>query len=442
MGQQKESVSNGTIVETLGEFFADGHRIEIVSNPSDKNNVRLLHWNGHTAKIGTKFRRGANTYRPAAISFLKATRLPNGLGKRLQIGELFSKISTEFRRRLGLPDDNSDRITFFCISSWFADILPILPSLWISGPDPVLGIEVMRLIGCFCRRPLLLGTVTRGALDLVAEARPTLLIFDRGLNGEVEAALQAFNYRGLLSLDSRGLQSLSFSKAVFSLVQSDPASVDSGVLQVSLGAANGRAFRLSDDELTLVSDEYQQVLLTYRLSTCKRARKSQFDVPEFTFPTRATAAALGACLDGNSGLTARLIALLRWQDNAVRGERYINPHFSIVEVLLGLVHRAAGGKDGHATSVSVQELASLLNALVRSRGGNQEYSAEEVGWILKRLCIPKARSATGMQVVLGNEISRRVHSLACDYDVSIIKDRALKCSMCQAPKENVGMQVM
>ena len=163
MGQQKESVSNGAIVETLGEFFADGHQIEIVSNPTDNNKVRLLYWNGHSAKIGTEFKRGGNTYRPAAVihSFLQATKLPNGPGRRLDIADLVSKISIEFRRRLGLPDDNSDRVAFYCISTWFADILPMLPCLWISGPDPTVGIDVLRLVGCFCRRPLLLGAVSR-----------------------------------------------------------------------------------------------------------------------------------------------------------------------------------------------------------------------------------------------------------------------------------------
>ena len=65
----------------------------------------------------------------------------------------------------------------------------------------------------------------------------------------------------------------------------------------------------------------------------------------------------------------------------------------------------------------VDELAKDVNALLRSRGEILEYSAEEIGWKLKDLNIPRHTSSSGRQVLLGRETSQRVHRLAQVYDL-------------------------
>ena len=432
-GQTDRSKTDANAVQTVGELFSDGCQIELLADPANRSKTRLLLWDGHSAKIGPTCEHDGRTYHPVALSrtFLEATRLPVGRGKQVDAAKLFAKISTELSRRLGLAVDDADRCTFYCVSSWFADVLPILPSLWTAGADTTHLVKVMRLVACFCRRPLLIGAVARSAWGFVAESRPTLLLFDAGVSAGMEVALQASPYRGLLSLDAQGAHNFCFSKAVFSQTNAvDSSLVGGGAVQVTLASDHALPLGLADHELNQVSDEYQPILLAYRLANFEKVQKCKFDVPEFTFPTRAAAAALGACVVRDLGLTARLITLLRWQDEAARAERCMSPHSSLVEVLLGLVHKAMGKKAYQAKSVTVQEVTKYLNTLLRSRGGIRQYSAEDVGWLLKKLCVPKTRSGAGMQIFLGDKTARHIHGLALSYGVSAIEASGLKCRDC------------
>jgi hypothetical protein len=432
-GQTNRSQADANIVQTVSELFADGSQIELLADPANRSKTRLLLWDGQSAKIGSTCEHDGQIYHPVALSrtVLEATHLPAGPGEQDDAAKLFAKISTEFSRRLGLAGEDADRCTFYCVSSWFADVLPILPSLWIAGADATLLIKVMRLMACFCLRPLLLGAVARGAWGLVAEYRPTLLLFDAGVSAGVEVALQASHYRGLLSLDAQGAHNFCFSKAVFSQTNAvDSSLVGEGAVQVTLASDHTLPLGLADHELNEVSGQYQPILLTYRLANLHKVQRCKFDVPEFTFPIRAAAAALGACVLGNPGLTARLITLLRWQDEAARAERCMSPHSSLVEVLLGLVPKAMGKNAHQSNSVTAQEVTKNLNTVLRCRGGIRQYSAEEVGWMLKKLCVPKTRSGAGMQILLGDETARHVHSLALSYGVSAIEVSGLECRDC------------
>ena len=108
----------------------------------------------------------------------------------------------------------------------------------------------------------------------------------------------------------------------------------------------------------------------------------------------------------------------------------MSPHSSLVEGLLGLVHKAMGKNAHQANSITVQEVTKKLNTLMRCRGGIREYSAEDIGWMLKKLCVSKTRSGAGMQIFLGDETARQVHRLALSYGVSAIEASCLKCGIC------------
>ena len=64
----------------------------------------------------------------------------------------FSKL---FERHLGLLRPESSLLTYFPISTWLADRLANPLSLAICCSDEALGIDVLRLLDCLCRHPLL-----------------------------------------------------------------------------------------------------------------------------------------------------------------------------------------------------------------------------------------------------------------------------------------------
>jgi hypothetical protein len=168
-------------IETLGEDL-DGHHLEIIADPASNRGLRLLRWSEKSVEISPQIKHRGQTYCPATLSpsLLRNTRLPSRIGRQSESAGLNSKIANEFRKRIGLPVDDADRITGVCISTWFGDILPTLPSTWVCGEDALPGIQLLRLAACFCRRPLLLGSIDRAGWKVIADFHPTLVIFDDG----------------------------------------------------------------------------------------------------------------------------------------------------------------------------------------------------------------------------------------------------------------------
>jgi hypothetical protein len=242
--------------------------------------------------------------------------------------------------------------------------------------------------------------------------------------------MRTSSFRALMSLDARGISNFCASKVVFSLSNAVHPSLVESAVQISLDVASAKPNLLSDFELNRLSANFQSMLLAYRIANWRKVLESKFDVPEFTFPNRAIASALGACAGSNRELRARYASLIGWQDNSVRAERRVSPESCLTEVLLGLVH--LGASDRNAKCLAIKEISKSLNAVLRDRGAIMEHSPEEVGWMLKRLRIPKdPRNKRGVKIALGRETSSRVHALARKYGISLAEPCG-QCSECSS----------
>ena len=155
--------TNARII-TPGEMFADGAMIELVAGSSGLNKPELLLWNGSKATVGPRVEHCGCVYEAPdlAPSLYRAMRLPFRSSDYSSARRLFAAIGDLFQHHLDLPEQESSLLACFSISTWLADRLPTAPSLAISGPEPELGIEVLRLLSCVCRHPLLLAEVTPG----------------------------------------------------------------------------------------------------------------------------------------------------------------------------------------------------------------------------------------------------------------------------------------
>ena len=183
-----------------------------------------------------------------------------------------------------------------------------------------------------------------------------------------------------------------------------------GALQISL-APSSQGPALDEHRLDEIASVFQPRLLMYRLKNCTHVRESQLDTAPFTAAMRPLARTLASCFPENSELARDTIQLLRPQDEEIRAQRFLDVTCIIVEILWGEIHSRK------QKQVRVENLAKDVNALLRSRGEIMEYSAEEVGWKLKRLSIPRHADTSGRQVLLDRDTSRRVHSLAQTYDL-------------------------
>ena len=415
---------------SYGEILSTGTLIDIMTDRTRSGKLCFVTSDGNPSNFLSKFELNGHTYHPPELSnaLLRAVTFPIRLGKRLAISKLVAEISNALCTNLLLAQDPADLISFFCLTTWFPDFLPIAPSLSISGIDQYYGYQVVQLVARLCRRPLLLGNTGAG-WNSVADLHPTIALFDSGSSAALGAGLEGSNYPGLNALHRSGVQNFCFSKIVFSPPGSmHPLIEDGSNIQIAL-ATPPSFVRNTTAVLEEISNRFQPLLLTRRLANWQKVQSSRFEVREFSFPTSTVAAALGACLDGDSNLESRMIGLLRGQDDAARTERLVSPEPALVEVLLGAVHKT-GNQPGKGT-ISVKKITELLNAALRSRGSRWEHSEEEVGWKLRKLGVPATgRNAKGKRMVLPG-ISTRVHRLARSYGISMQPISGPMCAECE-----------
>ena len=430
------SASNGT--ETFlstGESFADGAMIELISGSSKPNKPNLLLWKGRKVKVGPRVEHGGCIYEAPQLDPIlwRAMRLPAGCCDYGSARALFDGIRDLFQRHLGLPESESGLLACFVISTWLADRLPTAPNLTISGPDEERGIDVLRLLSCVCRHPLMLAELTPGSFrSLPMQLSLTLLLDQQRLRPNVQRLLRASSYPGMLLPGNRGcLVDLYGPKAIFCGKDSAVDTLSGGVIQISVAPSQLQS-ALDPQVKNEIATRFQPHLLMYRLKNSGKVGQSRVDVSKFAFATRQLACTLAACFPEDSELARDTLDLLRPQDDEVRGQHSRDINCAIVTILWGFLH------EQKEREVRVDELAKDVNKFLRDRGEIREYSAEELGWKLRDLNIPRHNSSSGRHVLLERDTSQSVHRLARVYDLPCLQSAQTGCPDCSQLKTTIS----
>ncbi len=413
----KRESSEANIFITGGEAFCDGMMIELISGGSALNKPNLLLWNGRKATVGPRVGNGGRIYEAAelSLSLLRAMRLPSQCTDYGSARDLFVAITELFEHHIDLPERDSSLLACFSMGTWLADRLPTAPSLTISGPDPELGIDVLRLLNCVCRHPLMLAEVTPSGLrSLPMELSLTLLLDQPRLRPDVQRLLRASSYRGLYLPVNRGsVADLYGPKAIFCGNDAAVDFVDGGGIHIFLSPCKSQPSELDAQVQNEIANHFQPRLLTYRLKNFEKVRQSQVEVSKLTFTTGRLARTLAMCFPEDLELAGDIVHLLQPQDEDVRLQRANSIECAIVEVLLGFVH------EQKLSVMKVGDLADLVNCLLESRGEILAYRAEEVGWKLKGLGVMRHRTSAGSQIQFDRQTSHQVHRLARAYGLAL-----------------------
>jgi hypothetical protein len=437
-----KSVSDAadSCVISAGEIFPDGAMIETVSSSSGLPRPDLLLWNGGQATIGPRVKHRGFNYEALALppSLYRATRLPSKCGDYGSARALFEKLTDLFEQHLGLPERECNLLACFSISSWLADRLPTAPGLMISGPNEELGIDVLRLLSCVCRHPLMLAEITPGAFrSLPMHLSLTLLLHQQGLSPNMQRLFRASNHRGLSWPGNRGgVIDLYGPKAIFCGNNAAVNILGAGEIHITVPPTQRKSSVLDELLQSEIADQFQPLLLMYRLKNAPKVRQPQVDISNFTFATRQLAYTLALCFPNDLKLARDMVLLLQPLDEEARGQRYCDVDYVIVEVLLAMIHHQ------EQRDVGVSALAKEVNALLRSRGETVEYGAEEIGWKLHNLNIPRHRSSSGQLVLLGQDTSQSVHRLANFYDLRCPQDLEADCPDCDQGQAALSKQDM
>jgi hypothetical protein len=424
------SEAEGRVIATSSVVFSDGSLIELVASAND-GKPALLFFNGKRVRIAPQIHHLGQLYQPLKLdmSLRQALRLPGAAKTYGSTKALFGGVASLFDRYVGLSASEATLATAWTATTWFSDCLPSPPTLAVSGPDMSHAITLFRLLGCLCRRALILGEFSRSSFrSLPMSLRPTLLVNQPYPSPRIASLLRDSNYRGLFVPGNGGIiLDLVCSKAIFTAMADLPEQCNDQALHIALPPAHSELPPLDEREQDSIANRFQPRWLMYRLLHANKIRQSRAAACALTFPTLELARSLMTCVPDQPEFAQALVPLLQSQEQDVLARRSCDASSAIVEVLWATLHEPS-------REATVSQVADLTNALLRSRGEIREYSAEEVGWRLRDLGIPRHRGRNSMVVQFSREISRRVHRLARGFAIQPLKCNPKSCADCREPQ--------
>jgi hypothetical protein len=223
--------------------------------------------------------------------------------------QLVSQIKTTLLEQTSVSSEASAILTYWALSTWFMDTLPVAPCLVITGSSQE-GDTVLRTLRTFCRHPLLMAGINGTSLKGIPwHLSPTLLIFEPNLRKGTTELISCSTRPGYLVGRTEKYQDYYCPKAIYvgqnQSMQSIPrhsAHVNATATPtVGLGSQ-----RISE----AIAQRFQNQLVNYRLGNLVNVHKSHFDAVHLPTETRTIANALGACIVDAPDLQEELIQLL------------------------------------------------------------------------------------------------------------------------------------
>ncbi len=396
--------------------------IETVRDPSYPNQLRLHTWDGGHAATASTFSCRGCTYTPAPIpaGLASAILFPGPSKSFGTAAELSVSMSRFLDRYANLPPGAKEVIVAFALASWFVDCFPVAPLLHLVGPDNEIT-RLLRLMGCLCRRPILLGDLDLPALStLPSDLAPTLLVNQRNLGRRLTHVLLASNDRHFRV--ARGKREIhAYGAKAFASV---PEFANGVGVRVSLPPVQELLPTLGNAEEVDIAADFQAKLLRYRLVNYRRVSQVQLDtsdyVPAMREEIRAWLAPICDCADLQKVVSDFLLQLSREAEEA----RMTDDRCVVAEAALFFCHKP------DVNQFFVGDLTEIANTLLTGRHEGRVLTDKKVGLLLRALGISGERVARGYRVSLGNAVREKIHRVAKSYQVVSTQDGIVRCDYC------------
>jgi hypothetical protein len=393
------------------DLFPCAKSVELIRDATGA--LRLLAWDGEKWVQAPKADHGHGACLPPDVnpSIARAVTLPTTAVDYGTTEQLFSLVQQSFANT-GFPDEVSLPATYFAFSTLFQEWLPAAPCLLITGPRPEAGL-LLHLLRCVVWHGLPLGQLTRAGLcSLPMDLPLTLLIGDDHLSPSLRRLLDYSNNQFAFVPWKRGVVNVRCAKAIYcgSAVGSR---FGESALQINLPPTRMQV--LGAKRLQQIAEDVQPRLLAYRSCNLAKVCSSEFDLPALDSATRILARVLGAPIVDAPELQAGIGRLLQSQHEKILADNWIDLRCVVVEALLFHCH---SGTD----RIYCREIANTASAILKGRGEIRATDPKECGGVIRLLGFSPKRDAKGSSIRLTNEVHRRVHRLARDYDVAAVQE--------------------
>ncbi len=402
-----------------------GLPLEAVTDPEHPGQLLLHTWDGERASTVAEVEHGGVSYIPKTLgnSLARWVRFPPPSQEYDSTEAIVSSLRDFLSTYAHLRPEVLDLLVAFVMATWFCDCMPMAPVLYLFGPDSAVS-QILRLLGCCCRRAILLGDVDFASLSTLPQGLgATLLINRRDLAARLRRILLASNRRHFYTLRGKGRLDLYGAKTF----ACDDFPFDQHGLRASVTPAQNPLRSLSDTEEQDIASRLQATLLRWRLTLREQVSNRTIECREFNPEMREEASAwLAPILDCPELSNSVRQEILRQSQEAAE-DRFFDPKCVVIEVALFFCHRP------DTAHFLVGELAENVNALLKGRHEESELSAKRVGSVLRQLGIRGKRVAEGFKILLTDTIRKRIHELAYAYRVLSIADGVQRCPLCREP---------
>lgn len=402
----------------------NGSCVEWVRDRININRIRLLVSKHGRTTIADEVESNEQIFRAPALnpSIAKALCLPAEILPGGSSNERIDEIISALEGPIHLTARDYLLAASFSLSTWFPEWIDVYPYLVITGPSGSGKSTFLRLLRCFCRRPILLGDISTAALYRLADqVSPTLLLDEC----EFDGTRGSRTLRRFLRMGNAGGQYVARGGEVFDGSCPKVICVNEAIEDVALST---RAIHISIlpsnrdlepvDKSTLdrIADEQQAKLLGFRienrLRVCVPSLATTDRTKAFSPKLRDIARALLAPLFGDERLESELIQALEAQDDEAVVERSNEPMWQVANVLFGCCHQACPGE------ATVGSIAEKVNRL-RIEAGLKPFTARKVGAILKILGVKTMSLGNwGRGIEFSPQFHRKAHALARQFAIT------------------------
>jgi hypothetical protein len=408
------------VAETGGIVFSNGRCIELIRN--DTGRLGLLDSSNKT--VSEKIEYQGRIFVPPTIhpSMLEVLTLATGRTPSGATANIFSRMCTLFMER-GISDEDAKKLTYWALSTWFAELYPLAPCLVITGSRPEASL-VLQLLTCVTRHSLPLADISfAGFRSLPMHVQPTLLI--GRLSPGMWKVVSTSNYPRAYLPTREGLADLYCAKAVYAGIRPVVDAPD-GTFRIHLAPFHGKLPVISELAQRQLAADFQPLLVDYRIRHIRQVRDSEFDVPTLGSELRMLARVLGSAIVDAPELRADLVNLLQQYQEEIAAGNAFNEESSAVEALLSHSHSNEPDQ-----LVYVGQLADTSNRLLKDRGSREKVEPKALGWTIRSsLGLSPKRNAKCFAIKLTEDVRHRIHQLAREHQVSVTDETVAKCSYC------------
>ena len=147
-------------------------------------------------------------------------------------------------------------------------------------------------------------------------------------------------------------------------------------------------------------------------------------MPRLASEVRVLARVLGACLVDTPALQAGLLTLIKGRVQQAEADRWLDVRCVAIESLLAECH---GDQQDRAYA---GQLARTAGTILKGRGGRETFEPKLMSSLLRSLGFSLKRDANGFAIRLTDDIRRRIHTLARDFEVATVQDGVARCKHC------------